>query len=82
MLTHAEMFTLRRSYGNDPEATVDPECTAIVGRTPPAFVEFRLHYVCTILYVDIGLNQLLENVCLHTQHNRVRRFPRILSATS
>ena len=46
-LSHAEMFTLRRSYGNEPEATVDPECTAIVGRTPPGNPPVIQHWVST-----------------------------------
>ena len=35
VVTRAEMFTRRRSNGNERETTCDPECTAIVGRTPP-----------------------------------------------
>ena len=35
VFTRADMFTLWRSNENDLETTFDPECTAIVGRTPP-----------------------------------------------
>ena len=31
------MFTLWRSCGNERETTFDPECTAVVGRTPPVW---------------------------------------------
>ena len=50
------MFTLRRSYGNDPEATVVPEYTAIVGRTPPG----RKHTVEPVVNEVLGINDIFQ----------------------